>query len=415
MITSSIEQCRLCGNPHLEPICNLGEMALTGVFPKTISEPVPRGPLEVVKCYGNPNDSCGLVQLKHFFDPYVLFGESYGYRSSLNESMRNHLQRLAEDIRAFVALKEDDVIIDIGSNDGTLLSFFSKQNYLLFGIDPTAVKFKQYYPKDVSIIEDFFSKEKIKSQIGHKKAKVVTTVALFYDLNKPLQFLLDVEEILSDEGILVIEQSYLVSVIKNNAYDTICHEHAAYYGLKQIKWLMDKAGLKIIDCKLNGINGGSLRVVVAKKKSSYEEAKTEIARFITIEEKLGLDTIGPYQEFFRNILRHKLELRQSIDGFCQKGMILAGYGASTKGNVLLQFCAITSKEIPFMVEVNQDKWGRLCPGTNIPIISEKEAKNKKIDVFLVLPWHFKESVILREKDFIRQGGTFLFPFPIIHT
>ncbi|MFA5144906.1 MAG: class I SAM-dependent methyltransferase [Candidatus Omnitrophota bacterium] len=411
MTGSQIEKCRVCGNQNLIPVCDLGTMAFTGVFPKKDEQGVPEGPLELVKCHSDRNGACGLVQLRHSFDPRILFGESYGYRSGLNGSMRQHLQALAWKIRSFASLEAEDIILDIGSNDGTLLSFFSGEDLILFGVDPTASQFRRYYPEDARVIPALFSSSLIKKDLGAKKAKVITAIAVFYDFPAPVEFLKEAKEILSDDGICVLEQSYLPSVLDNCAYDMVCHEHAAYYRLKQIKWLADQAGLKIISCELNQVNGGSLCVVLAQKCSAFSEDSDTVKRLINQEEGMLLDALSPYATFRENILKHRQALCRAIDSLRAEGRRIFGYGASTKGNVLLQFCGLSPQEVPFVADINEDKWGRVCPGTRIPIISEEEAISKKPDVFFVLPWHFKESFLAKEERYLRQGGMFLFPLP----
>ena len=414
MTSSRVERCRACGNQELVSICDLGEMAFTGVFPKKDEHDIPRGPLELVKCHGDRDRACGLVQLKHSFDPRTLFGESYGYRSGLNGSMRQHLQDIARKITKFLTLGTGDAVIDIGSNDGTLLNFFSGKDLFLLGIDPTAGKFKRYYSDDVRAVPDLFSGTLVKKVLGTKKAKVITAIAVFYDLETPKDFLEEVRGMLRDDGICILEQSYLPLVLENLAYDTVCHEHAAYYRLKQIKWLADRAGLKIIDCEHNQVNGGSFCVVLAHKDSVYTEDVSAIGRFIYHEEQMSLDTLSPYSKFSDSIVKHREALRRAIYELRRDGRSIFGYGASTKGNVLLQYCGLTSSEIPFVADINDDKWGHVCPGTRIPIISEEEAKRRNPDVFLVLPWHFKEGFLVKEKKYLQEGGMLLFPLPEIN-
>ena len=408
-----IERCRLCGNHDLVPVCDLGTMALSGIFPKKDEGLAPEGPLELVKCHGDRDRVCGLVQLKHSFDPHVLFGGSYGYRSGLNQSMRQHLGGIAEKVRRFLTLSAGDVVMDIGSNDGTLLNFFSGGGLFLLGVDPTAGKFKQYYHDDVQVIPELFSETLVRKSLGARKAKVITAIAVFYDIETPMEFLNEVREILSDDGICVLEQSYLPLVLENLAYDTVCHEHAAYYRLKQIKWLADRTGLKIIHAERNLVNGGSFRVVLAKKDAVFTEDKKVIRELMGKETEMSLDDLIPYESFRTKILEHRNALIRTIAGLRAEGLRIFGYGASTKGNVLLQFCGLTSKDIPYVADINEDKWGRFCPGTQIPIISEEEAMSKNPDVFLVLPWHFRDGFLAKEDRVLKRGGMFLFPLPKI--
>ena len=413
MIVTRVEKCRVCGNQNLISVCGLGVMAFTGVFPGKVDQSVPEGPLELVKCHGDQDRTCGLVQLRHSFDPRILFGESYGYRSGLNGSMRAHLQDITLKIRSFLTLTTGDVVLDIGSNDGTLLNLFSGENLVLLGVDPTARQFKRYYPGDAQVIPDLFSGMLVKKSLGTKKAKVITALAVFYDLAAPMEFLAEVQEILSNDGICVLEQSYLPQMIESSTYDTVCHEHQGYYSLKQIKWMTDRVGLKIIACELNRINGGSFCVVLAQRKASFPEDSDAIEQLIGREEQMSLDTLSVYVNFRENVFKHREALSSTIGALRAENRRIFGYGASTKGNVLLQFCGLTPEDIPFVGDINEDKWGRFCPGTRIPIISEEEARNRKPDVFLVLPWHFKEGFLEKEKKYLQEGGMFLFPLPQI--
>jgi cyclopropane fatty-acyl-phospholipid synthase-like methyltransferase len=353
------------------------------------------------------------VQLKHSYSLEKLYGENYGYRSGLNNSMIEHLKNIVKNIYKKIELRTGDLIIDIASNDGTLLRSYSNNiNLKLVGIDPTAEKFKKYYPEHVSYIPNFFSSALVKEKI-QQKARVITSIAMFYDLEDPMNFVKQIHDVLADDGIWVFEQSYMPEMIRKNSYDTICHEHLEYYGLKQVKWLMDKTGFKIIDVEFNNANGGSFCITVAKDGSKYKESAELVNKIVKQEEYDGFDQINIYNEFNDNILLHKKELLKFINDLREQGKVIFGYGASTKGNVILQYCGLSAKEIPYIAEVNEYKFGRLTPGSDIPIISEAEARSRKPDYFLVLPWHFRENIIKRESDFLRSGGHLLFPLPKI--
>ena len=410
-----IDKCRVCGNENLVSLLHMGELALTGVFPKNIDEKITSGPLELVKCHPENTDDtvCQLVQLHHSYDSTEMYGLNYGYRSGLNKSMVRHLKDIVEYVQSFIELNEGSLVIDIGSNDSTLLQFYpSDKNLQLTGIDPTGVKFKSYYPSHIRLIPDFFSADVVRESYPREKAKVVTSIAMMYDLEDPISFVKQVHEVMADDGIWVFEQSYLPSMMETNAYDTICHEHIEYYALTQIQWLMDKAGFRIIDVKLNDVNGGSFMVVVAKNQSSYTASKT-VEEVFKRENQLKLDTLNPYENFADSVNSHKEELCRLLSNIKNKGEKVFGYGASTKGNVILQYCDLTTDDIQFIAEVNEDKFGAYTPSTHIPIISEKEAKSLNPDYFLVLPWHFRKGILEREKAFLESGGKFIFPLPVI--
>ena len=295
---TEIRKCRICGNTELVPILNLGSQVLTGVFPKKKDAVITSGPLELVKCKADKeNNSCGLVQLRHSYNLKELYGDNYGYRSGLNKSMVEHLRRKVEKIEGIVDLNSGDLVIDIGSNDGTLLRAYSRDDLNLVGIDPSGKKFMEYYPDHIRLIPDFFSAQSIRNIFADKKAKVITSIAMFYDLESPMDFMRQIKEVLSDDGIWIFEQSYLPSMLEMNAYDTVCHEHLEYYCLKQIKWMTDEAGFKIIDVEINGINGGSFSVAVAKDNSSCRMKNTLTEKFLHDEESKGLNGLKPYKNF----------------------------------------------------------------------------------------------------------------------
>jgi len=408
---STIHSCRICDNSDLVEILHLGEQSLTGVFPRDRNQVLTRGPLELVKCHGGAG-TCGLVQLRHSYSSTELYGENYGYRSSLNRSMVEHLENKVRVLRGLIALDDNDVVLDIGSNDGTTLSFFPP-SLTRVGMDPSAMRFRQLYQPGIHVVTDFFSADRFRSELGGRKAKVVTSIAMFYDLDHPLEFVEQVASVLDDEGIWHLEQSYMPLMLAQTAYDTICHEHVEYYGLRQVQWMMERCGLKILSVELNSVNGGSFAVTVAKEGSRFEPDTASIARAISEEKQAGVETLEPFQRFAERVFAHRDELVALLDRLHAEGASVLGYGASTKGNVILQFCGITPKLLPFIAEVNEDKFGCFTPGTGIPIISEDEARGMNPDYFLVMPWHFRENLVQREKEFLRRGGKMIFPLPSI--
>lgn len=410
-----ITKCRICGNTNLVSLLHLGEQSLTGVFPKNTSDKITSGPLELVKCHPkNPlDDVCHLVQLHHSYDSSEMYGENYGYRSGLNQSMVKHLKGIAQHVISTVDLKNDDLIVDVGSNDSTLLQQYpSDKQLILTGIDPTGIKFKKYYPAHIGLIPDFFSSENISKKFPGKKVKAITSIAMFYDLEDPISFVRQVHDVLAEDGIWVFEQSYLPAMLETNSYDTICHEHLEYYALQQIRYMLDGVGFKIIDVEMNDVNGGSFRITAAKINSAYIASRS-VSECDVNEKKLRLDTLLPYGQFKKNVEKHKTELVGLVKDLQRQGKKIFGYGASTKGNVILQYCSFTVNDIPCIAEVNEDKFGSFCPFTHIPIISEKEARAMKPDYFLVLPWHFRKGILEKEKGFLNSGGKFIFPLPTI--
>ncbi|MFH2024274.1 MAG: class I SAM-dependent methyltransferase [bacterium] len=412
---TEIKKCRICGNTDLVSILHLGDQYLTGVFPKTKEETITSGPIELLKCQEDKKGNfCGLLQLRQSYDLNEMYGVNYGYRSSLNRSMVEHLRSKVNSLCQRIALNKDDVVVDIGSSDGTMLSFYPRDAQVLIGFDPSAEKFRKCYRGDIHLITDFFSAKNYREKFGNEtKAKIVTSIAMFYDLENPIEFMQQIETILAEDGIWHFEQSYLPSMLEQNAYDTICHEHLEYYAVKQIKWMTDRAGLKILDIKLNAINGGSFAVTTAKQCAPYPENNKIIDKFLEQEQRIGLDTLTPYIAFKERIFQHRSDLVKKLRQIRNDGKMIVGYGASTKGNVLLQFCGLDETLISCIAEVNKNKFGCFTVGTNIPIVSESEAKVLNPDYLFVLPWHFKKNIIERESEYLNNGGKLLFPLPKI--
>jgi len=409
-----IAACRICGNTELVSVLHIGEQYLTGVFPKSPDQPLSRGPLELVKCHSTAGrDHCGLVQLRQSYDLGEMYGANYGYRSSLNKSMVAHLADIVRKLTARVPVGPGDLVIDIGSNDGTLLSNYAANGPTLVGMDPSAERFRKYYRPDINLIVDFFPAGLAKAGMGDRKAKIVTSIAMFYDLENPIDFMRKIESVLADDGVWHFEQSYMPEMLRVNAYDTICHEHVEYYALAQIQWMAKRAGLKLLDVEINDVNGGSFAVTAAKESSKHQPNAEAIEAVAAEEKSLGLDSLEPYERFAKGVFEHRDALRDTLKRLKRERKTVFGYGASTKGNVILQFCGLGPDDLPCIAEVNADKFGCFTPGTRIPIVSEKEARARGPDYFLVLPWHFKRNLIEREAEYLKRGGRMLFPLPRI--
>ena len=404
-----IEQCRICGNKQLVQVLDLGEQMLTGVFPKHLGENVTVGPLRLVKCHSETDHNhCGLLQLEHSYDLAEMYGKNYGYRSGLNKSMVEHLHSKVRKILSMTTLTKDDLVIDIGSNDSTTLQAYPIGPTLV-GIDPTGVKFHTYYPEHISLIPDFFSADLFKQRFPRQKAKVVTSFSMFYDLEDPMAFMQQVHDVLDDDGIWVFEQSYMPTMLAMNSYDTVCHEHLEYYALRQIKWMADKVGFKIVDVEFNDVNGGSFSVIVAKH-SSHRVSGTQVQQILDKEQADALNTLTPYQDFAQRVSILKNELIAFINAQRTAGKTISVLGASTKGNVILQYCNLTSEQVDFVGEVNPEKYGCYTPGTWIPIIEEQTLLAKNPDYLIVLPWHFRNFFEKQEKY---SKCKLLFPLPKI--
>ena len=405
---SEIKNCRISRSQHLVSVLNLGNQALTGVFPHDEAELVTVGPLELV---WSPDS--GLLQLRHSYNAAEMYGDNYGYRSGLNQSMVNHLTDKVAYLERLVPLNSGDVVVDIGSNDATTLKAYQTKGIKRIGIDPTGKKFAEYYPPEISLVPDFFSADAYRS-VEQKPARIVTSIAMFYDLESPIEFAKQIESILADNGVWHFEQSYMPSMLRTNSYDTICHEHLEYYSLGVVKTILEKSGLRLVDVVMNSINGGSFAVTAAKTSNTSIKSNDAVVNWLLNQVyRMGLNTARPYRVFEERVFRHRDDLKRLINALNADGKKILGYGASTKGNVLLQFCGLTANDIPAIAEVNPEKYGKVTPGSHIPIISEAEAKAMKPDYFLVLPWHFKDGILRREKEYLASGGNFIFPFPEI--
>lgn len=396
-------KCRLCQSTELKGVIDLGNQSFTGIFPASRDENVPTGNLSLVRCA-----NCGLVQLEHSFPMNLLYGSNYGYRSGLNSSMVRHLGGISKKLQEIVKLHAGDLVIDIGSNDSTLLQNYSK-DLKLVGVDPSGEKFKKYYPPHVTLVPDFFPSEKLSAVTKGQKAKIITSIAMFYDLEDPSAFVRTICDNLDDSGVWLLEQSYLPSMLTANSYDTICHEHLEYYGLLQIKRMVDNAGMKILDVELNDVNGGSFAVMVAKKNSPLKSNQGQIDKLLASE--VETTSVAAFDQFRQRVEVQRRKLHDFLDEQQRLKKLVLGYGASTKGNVLMQYCGLTTEQIPHIIEVNEDKFGKFTPGTKIPIISEKEGRALKPDYFLVFPWHFKAMIVEKEKAFLAAGGKLVFPLP----
>ncbi|RPI87926.1 MAG: class I SAM-dependent methyltransferase, partial [Planctomycetaceae bacterium] len=392
MSYTTITSCRICGNTRLSSILHLGNQALTGVFPSSTEEVVETGPVELVKCETSAG-GCGLVQLRQSYDPSSMYGDNYGYRSGLNQSMVRHLHHRAQTALEIARPEAGDLILDIGSNDSTTLRSYPADRYELVGMDPTGKKFSKYYPPHVTLIPDFFSSAEFGRKFPGRKAKIVTSFAMFYDLEVPQAFMREICDVLDPEGIWVFEQSYLPTMLEQLAYDTICHEHLSYYGVRQIKYMTDRAGLKIVDVELNDTNGGSFCVTVAKAGSHHQARTARVESLLAAEERAGLDSQAPYTRFREDVRRHRDQLCDFVRNETAAGRSVAGYGASTKGNVLLQYCGFTRDDIRAIAEVNEEKFGRYTPHTLIPILPEDAVRRMRPDSMLVLPWHFRAGIV----------------------
>ena len=401
-----ISRCRLCYSKKITSIIDFGSICLSSTFPYKNSKYKKITPMIFGIC-----KSCRLPQLLHNYNLKELYNEDYGYRSGINRTMINHLTGITKEIKKIVKFNTGDYVLDIASNDGTLLKSYksSKINYV--GIDPTITQFKKYYPKNYKTKAALFSKQKYLSLSKKQKAKVITSIAMLYDVWNPNKFVSDIKDILSEDGIWVMEMYYLPILLKYNAYDSICHEHITYLSLNHINYLCEKNNLRIFKVSLNKMNCGSIRYFICHKSAKFRSNFNSIQKCKKLEKILSNDKC--FYNFKRKIQSLSKKLHFIIKNFRKKEKIVHIYGASTKGNILIQYSKLDVRNISFAADRNPLKWNRKMPGSNIPIISENDSRAQNPDIYLVCPWHFKREFIKREKKFLLKGGKLIFPLPKI--
>jgi NDP-4-keto-2,6-dideoxyhexose 3-C-methyltransferase len=406
LLFKTIAKCRICAETEFADVISLGFHPLSGCFPRASEPDPPLAPLRLVRC-----GRCGLVQLAHSVDPGRLYTAGYGYRSGINKTMRDHLADIARENVGRFAPQPGSIVLDIGCNDGTLLTQYPPQ-YVRLGVDPLAAKLKDCYPADIATATAFFSADTFNALARGGKAALITSIAMFYDLEDPNRFVADVAACLDRDGVWVLEQSYMPEMLKRNSYDTICHEHLEYYGLHQIEWLAEKNHLRVFDVELNEINGASFCLYVCHESSSHANS-ARLADLRAAECGSNLDQQDPYDAFRDRCIRLRDDLRRLIVTEVAGGRRVHVYGASTKGNTILQFCGLDHTLIEAAADRNPEKWEARTPVTNIPIISEEKSRALRPDYFLALPWHFKVEFLARETKFRERGGKFIFPLPEI--
>ncbi len=400
-----MNKCRRCKNKKLVNLFSLGNLSFTGKFPKKKSTNIKKRELGLIMC-----SKCFLVQLNKNFDLKYLYNPDYGYRTGINKTMTNHMNNIKKMLSRKSKLISGDHVLDIASNDATLLNFYNK-NIVKVGIDPLVNKYIKYYKKIDYKISDFFSSSKILKKKIKNKFKIITALSVFYDAKDPNQFLKDVNKLLSEDGIFLLEHADLLSIMKLKMFDTICHEHLYYYSTKVIIDMVLKHNLRVFDLKRNNINGGSTQYFICKKNSKYKTNYKIINKTLNEEQKFRLESKKTFLSFFKKINNIKSKTIKYLDSIILKNKKIHGYGASTKGNVLLQYFNINEKYIKFIADRNPKKHNHYTPGTKIKIISEKKSRKLSPDYYFALPWHFKEEILKRENKIRTKGCKFIFPLP----
>lgn len=375
--------------------------------------PMRKIPCEIVRCNPTADETaCGLLQMKHSVPPEILYA-AYWYRSGTNDTMRNHLKNIADEAVSLWG-KPQAAVLDIGCNDGTLLKNYPAP-FVKYGVDPSDVAL-EVEGENLTVVQDVFPSARLSKTLGEEKIDIITSIAMFYDLENPVGFCRGIKNLLSAGGVWIFEMSYMPRMLELNSYDTICHEHLEYYSLAVLEKITKTAELQIFRIEFNDINGGSIRCYAAHENNNAHN-KPENARLINEirqrEFDLALDTDAPYLAFQRRIEKEKEALRSLLVDLKKQGKKIHIYGASTKGNTILQFCGIDDRIIDYASERNPDKHGARTLGTNIPIISEEDSRALLPDYYLVLPWHFKAEFVAREREMLDRGVGFIFPLPSI--
>ena len=414
-----LRSCKICGSKDLTEVLALNEQYLSPTFVKTNKDNFLakiKSPLTLVLCDKKKNETnCGLLQLKEITEPDLLYKE-YFYRTATNDTMRKDLKELVEQVLNIVNPNIGDYIIDIGSNDCTMLNFYEKK-YNLVGFEPaTNIKFLDT-GKNIKVINNYFNSKNFLENFPGKKAKIITSCAMFYDLEDPIQFVKNISEILDDDGVWCCQISYLDSMIRYNNFYDICHEHLSYYSLESFEHLIKKLKLKLFYAETNDVNGGSVRLYICKEGSKkYEKIEfTEKLNNIREEEKkLKLTNVETFFHYAKIINELKNKTIKFTEEILNNGKVVLALGASTKGNIILQHFGLTKEKIPFISERNSEKVGLKCLGSDIELISEDKARQINPEAFIVLPWNFKEEIVNREKDYLNKGGKLMFVMPYPH-
>ena len=405
--------CRLCGNEALRPVVNLGRQPLSGVFPRPEAADPTASPLELVRCDTAARaDACGLVQLRHSAEVAEMYGATYGYFSSISPTMVSHLQGIAGRVLDAVRPAPGDVVLDIGCNDGTLLNLFGGRGLTRIGMDPSSRKFAARFQPDIRVTYDFFSEAGARAMIGDRQCRIITSIAMFYDLDDPLAFMRQIRSLLAQDGVWALELSYLPLFLKQLTYDQLCHEHLTYIGLRELDWMMRRTGLKILDVSFNDVNGGSFFVLAARDDSPLPVNTAKIEGILAEERPLATD--APYARFANRVTDHRDEVRHFLSLANAAGKRVYGYGASTKGNIVLNYCGLGPQDLVAIGDRNPEKDGLVTPGTRIPIISHEKLRAARPDYLFVLIWHFRREVIQDEMEFLERGGKMVFDLPRLH-
>ena len=405
-----IHSCRFCGNPSLIPVMDFGGQYLSSIFPKDLSyrNELTKQELDLVLCEKKDN-TCGVLQLGHSFDMTKMY-EEYPFTSSTNSSMPKILRDVLDSALEYTDVTKDDLVLDIGGNDGTLLSFLQDKNCDLLCIDAAQNVKPVFKSEKFKIVNTYFNEKTFKNATD-KKAKLVFSIAMFYHLYDPIQFSKDVAACMADDGVWVVQMAYLPAMIKTNMYDNIVHEHVGYYATDHMRWVMEKAGLEIFDVTLNDVYGGSYRLFMKKKGCTKYPTTQRYHKVLADEMELGIYSPKTYFDFMTRVEKTKTDLIELCKKIKAEGKKIWIYGASTKGNTILQYCGIGSDLIEAAADSNPFKFGKYIIGSDILIKNEEEMRAVKPDYLLALPYSFIDGFMKREQSLIDAGVKFILPLP----
>ena len=391
--------CKNCKKKKLSKIVKIGKQPLSGFFYSRKKYNLKQYSLDLYKC-----SECGLIQLDNKVKIEKMYGKHYGYKTSVSNLMISHFEKKVKKLKKFKFIKPKDKVLDIGSNDASFLKLIGKR-YNLWGIDPSAKKFKKNY-NGMTLIPNFFSEKNIIKKNKNKKIRfnLISSFAIFYDVDNPVFFCKDIESLLDDDGIWICEFSYLPLMLKNLTFDQICHEHLTYYDFTVFEKIINKSGLKVIDYNLNEINGGSIEVIISKNNSKKKVNIKSITKLKNDEKKINNKS---YKNFEKRINKSRTDLKSFLD----KNYPIIGYGASTKGNIVLNYNQLGANKISYICDANVKKYGKFTPGSNIKIISKEKMRTLNPKFLLIFIWSFRSEIIKQEINYIKKGGNLVFHLP----
>ena len=401
---TAVDSCRVCGSSNFEEAFSLGIQVVKD-FIDSPNDGSKKGPLELVLC-----KNCGFLQLRHTFSKEYLYTH-YWYRSGTSPTMVFELADIVKKACSIVNLEHDDFVIDVGANDGTLLRQYENKNLTKVGFEPSNL-WKYGVSPGTTIINDYFNSRSFTEKFPGRKAKIITSIAMFYDLDDPNSFVKDIKSVLHPEGIWIVQMNYLGLMIKNLGYDNICHEHVGYYSLVTMQYLLSRHEMEVFDIEINNVNGGSFRLYIKHSNDKNKKVNKEALNKILVAEKsMAISKVSTYLEFSKRISRQKEELNALLDELLKKKKKVMIYGASTRGLVILEYCGIDNKIIQYATDKNSDKWGKYLSGTGIRIISLEEYRKLNPDYLLVLPYQYANEIATQEREMLERGGGFIIPLP----